>query len=177
MTRARRPLPPLDAAALDRLALRYVERFATTRARLAQYLTRKVRERGWEGPSADPAAIAEKLAGLGYINDRLFAESRARSMYGRGLGARRVGEALRHAGIDDDDRAAVAPIMADGAVAAALTFARRRRIGPYGVIPPDREQRQRQLGQFVRAGHAFALARQIVEMEPGADVTILHDPL
>lgn len=172
---ARRKPPPLDAAALDRLALRYVERFATTRLRLAQYLTRKIRERGWDGPPADPAALAEKLAALGYIDDRSFAEARARSMTGRGLGARRVGQALRHAGVDDDDRAAVAPIMVDGAVDAALAFARRRRIGPFGNSEADRAQRQRQLAQLVRAGHAFALARQIVEMAPGEDITVLSE--
>ena len=71
----RRPAPPLDAAALDRLALRYVERFATTRGKLADYLRRKVRERGWTGPDADPQAIAERMAGLGYIDDRQFAET------------------------------------------------------------------------------------------------------
>ena len=48
-SRERRQPPPLDAAALERLALRYVERFATTRGRLTDYLTRKIRERGWEG--------------------------------------------------------------------------------------------------------------------------------
>ncbi|HYZ48955.1 MAG TPA: RecX family transcriptional regulator, partial [Sphingomonas sp.] len=40
---------PLDAPALERFALRYVERYATTRARLADYLSRKLRERGWAG--------------------------------------------------------------------------------------------------------------------------------
>ena len=46
---------PLDAAALDRLALRYVERFATTRGKLADYLRRKMRERGL------PAGYTEAL--------------------------------------------------------------------------------------------------------------------
>ena len=58
----RRATTPLDAAALDRIALRYVERFATTRARLADYLRRKIRERGWDGEPVDPAAIAERFA-------------------------------------------------------------------------------------------------------------------
>jgi regulatory protein len=40
MPAPRRIPGPLDSAALDRLALRYVERFATTRAKLAAYLAR-----------------------------------------------------------------------------------------------------------------------------------------
>ena len=31
------------------LALRYVGKYATTRAKLAAYLARKLRERGWDG--------------------------------------------------------------------------------------------------------------------------------
>ena len=66
MTRERPALPrPLDAAALDQLALRYVERFATTRGKLADYLRRKVRERGWQGAPVDPASVAERMAALG----------------------------------------------------------------------------------------------------------------
>src|SRR5690606_32415754 len=85
MTRDRRPIPTLDSASLERLALRYVERFATTRGKLAAYLARKIRERGREGDPADPGAIAERFAELGYVNDRLFAEAKASSMTRRGL--------------------------------------------------------------------------------------------
>lgn len=86
----RQPLPALDAAALERLALRYVERFATTRGKLADYLRRKVRERGWAGEAAaDPAALAERLAALGYIDDRGYAEGKAAALARRGLGDRK----------------------------------------------------------------------------------------
>ena len=62
------------------MALRYVERFATTRGKLAAYLSRKIRERGWAGEPIDPAIVAERMATLGYVDDRLFAEARARSL-------------------------------------------------------------------------------------------------
>ena len=170
MTAPRRPPKPLDAAALDRLALRYVERFATTRAKLATYLTRKIRERGWEGAAADPAAIAERMAMLGYVDDRAFAEARARSVTRRGLGGRRVADALRAAGIDQADAEAAAPIIDAGALDAALAFARRRRIGPFGGCEPDRQVREKQLAAMIRGGHDFALARKIVATAPGEDV-------
>jgi regulatory protein len=101
----------LNAAHLERFALRYVERYATTRGRLAEYLRRKIRERGWADEAApDTAGLAQRMADLGYVNDRLFAESKASSMGRRGLGARRVSQALRHAGIEDEDADAVAPL-------------------------------------------------------------------
>ena len=164
--RARRPIPPLDQAALERLALRYVERFSTTRARLADYLRRKILERGWDGPAADPAAIAAHLAELGYVDDRAFGEARARAMGRRGLGKRRVDGALRQAGSEENDAEALAPAIVDQAVTAALTFARKKRIGPFALDPADRPLREKQLGAMVRAGHDFALARRIVAMAP-----------
>ena len=41
--------PPLDEAGLNELALAYVARYATSRAKLLAYLARKLRERGWGG--------------------------------------------------------------------------------------------------------------------------------
>ena len=117
MPAPRRPLPPLNSADLERYALRYVERYATTRAKLAAYLSRKLRERGWAGEkSPDPGALAERMAGLGYVDDRLYAESKAGAMARRGLGARRVREALRFAGVEEEDAAALAPALAAGLV-------------------------------------------------------------
>lgn len=168
----RRAPPPLDAAALDRLALRYVERFATTRHKLTQYLARKIRERGWEGPPADPVALADRLAALGYIDDRGFGEARAAAMARRGLGARRVAGALHAAGVTGEDAESLAPAIAARAADAALRFARRRRIGPFGDSPPDRALRERQVAAMLRAGHSIEITRQIMAIAPGDDDAI-----
>ena len=165
----RRPPPPLNDAALDRLALRYVERFATTRGKLVDYLRRKVRERGWEGADPDPVALAERFAALGYIDDRAWAEAKAAALGRRGLGARRVSGALMQARVEEEDRAAVAPAVADRAVEAALAFARRKRLGPWAREVADREGRQKQLAAMLRAGHGLDLSRRIVALPPGAE--------
>lgn len=170
MRSPRRPAPPLDPAKLERLALRYVERFATTRGRLAEYLRRKIRERGWEGASADPEGLAERLASLGYIDDRAFAEMRATAMTRRGLGARRVADALRHARVEADDMDAVTPEVEQQAPEAALAFARRKRFGPFAAETPDRERLAKQLAAMARAGHGFDLSRRILDLPPGANV-------
>jgi regulatory protein len=164
----------LDRAALERLALRYVERYATTRGRLTQYLTRKIRERGWaEEAGADPAALAGKLAGLGYIDDRAFAESRAAAMGRRGLGARRIAHALSYAGIEAEDAEAAAPLIEADITASALAFARRKRIGPFAREAPDSRGREKQVAAMVRAGHAPSLAWRIARMAPGDDPVLL----
>ena len=167
--------PPLDAASLDRLALRYVERFATTRGKLADYLRRKVRERGWSGQPADPVGLAERLAALGYVDDRAYAEAKAAAMGRRGLGERRVTGALRAARVDAADTAGLASAIAERAVESALTFARRRRIGPFADRVADRAVREKQVSAMARAGHPFALARRIVEAAPGVTIESSDD--
>lgn len=174
MPRPKPPLTPLNHADLERFALRYVERYATTRARLADYLRRKIRERGWGGGEPpDPEDLAQRMAERGYVNDRLYAESKAGAMARRGLGARRVGEALRHAGIDAIDAEAAAPLLAEAALSSAIAFARRKRIGPYGREVPDRAMQEKQVAAMVRAGHSLSLSRTIARMAPGDDVQSL----
>ncbi len=165
----RRTAPPLDKNSLERLALRYVERFATTRARLTDYLTRKIRERGWDGDRVDPTEIAGKMAELGYVDDRSYAEAKAAAMARRGLGARRVAEMLRQAGVAGDDAEAVAPAIEGRSVEAAITFARRRRIGPFADQAADRPTREKHIAAMLRGGHSLVLARWIAKMAPGDD--------
>ena len=174
----RKPRPPLDAERLERLALRYVERFATTRAKLKTYLLRKVRERGWQGAD-EPAieAIADRFTHLGYVDDASFAMAKSRSLSARGYGPRRVGETLRAAGVGEQDAEAARRLADQQAADSALRFARRRRLGPFAAELPDPKGRERALAALVRAGHSFALARAIVELEPGSatDVSDLAD--
>jgi regulatory protein len=166
----RKPRPPLNAAKLDELALHYVGRFATSRAKLITYLKRKLRERGWDGDSEpDLEGLSEKLVLLGYVDDRAFAMSKARSLTSRGYGERRVGQALAIAGIGEDDGTEARSLARSEAVEAALRFARRRGIGPYAEAAPDQPGRERALAAMVRAGHRFSLARAIVDLEPGSE--------
>lgn len=168
---SRRAPSPLDEARLDELALRYVGRFATTRAKLTTYLRRKIRERGWQGQrEADVAAIAERFAELGYIDDAAYAVAKSRALSGRGYGKRRLTAALRLAGVDQPDSEAALELAEAEAVSAAIRFAERRRIGPFAVSTPDPRGRQKALAAMVRAGHDFALAQALVGMAAGEAV-------
>lgn len=160
--------PPLTAGKLEELALNYVGRFATTRSKLLAYLNRKLRERGWEGecePSVED--LADRMVELGYVDDKAFAMSKARSLTGRGYGERRVRQALAIAGIGDEDGAEARTLAEEEAVEAALRFARRRSIGPFGPRRPTPIERERALASMVRAGHRFDLAKAIIDLNPG----------
>jgi regulatory protein len=161
----RKPPPPLDRETLDSLALRYVERFATSEAKLARYLDRKLRERGWGEAGAPPvAAIVERLAALRYVDDRGFGEARARGLERRGYGARRIAEDLRAAGLADGLRSEIAGEV--DARAAALAYARRRRLGPFGPPATDHRERQRQFAAMLRAGHDARTAAEVLGGSP-----------
>lgn len=164
----RRPPKPLDPGSLERLALRYVERFATTEGKLVEYLTRKLRERGWATEAApDPHGLAARMVSLGYIDDRVYAEAKAASLARRGLGARRVAQALQAARVGAEDHEAIAEQVAAAARDAALAFARRKRIGPYAAGEADRALREKQFAAMMRAGHGAALSRRIISSAPG----------
>lgn len=166
-----RSITPLDEAGLERLALRYVERYATTRAKLASYLRRKLRERGWHEASHPPVErIVERFADLRYVDDRQFAEMRAASLARRGYGRMRVGLALRHAGIEEADAAPVLEQAEARAIDAALAFARRRRIGPYAAADPDEAGRRRAFAAMVRAGHSIETVKVVLAMR-GEDLS------
>lgn len=158
----RKPLKPLDSAALNELALAYVARFATSAGKLSAYLLRKVRERGWQGEEApDVAAIVSRFVALGYIDDAGFARARGGSLLRRGYGERRVAQALDAAGIAAEDRGEAIGTARERRQA-ALVLARKRRFGPFSRVVPDPAMRERQVAAMLRAGHPLATARVLV---------------
>jgi regulatory protein len=168
---ARRAPPPLDQSKLQELALRYVGKYATTRAKLRAYLARKLRERGWDGErEPDLDVLANRFAELGYIDDASYALSKSRDLSARGYGKRRLAQKLHHAGVSEDDSQGAFDAAEAEAAEAALRFARRRRFGPFATVSPDRPEREKWIAVMVRAGHDFGLARAIANLAPGCTI-------
>ena len=157
---------------MRQLALHYVGKYATTQSKLAGYLTRKIRERGWDDErSADIAGLTEQFTSLGYVNDAQFAEARSRSFVRRGFGGRRLNEDLRASGIGDADAVIAKAHMEESIFNAAENFAKRKRIGPFAQEPAPLEKRNKQLNAFLRAGHSFDLAKRFVDAKPGDEIS------
>lgn len=167
--RERKPKKPLTAESLNWFALRYVERYATTREKLRQYLKGKLFERGWAGEGEAPIeALVERFSELGYVDDRTYGESKARSLERRGYGARRVDQALMAAGIESEMREAIRDEVDEAE--AAIAYARRKRIGPFATEKPGPELRQKQFAAMMRAGHAFELVKAVLDAESEDDL-------
>jgi regulatory protein len=112
-------------------------------------------------------ALLDDLVRLGLIDDRAFAEGRARRLVEQGRPSRRIVQELAAKGVDRDVALAalerVGEETPDLDLSAALAFARRRRLGPYAV-PGGRERTPEQaLAAFARAGFPYAVARQVLE--------------
>jgi regulatory protein len=164
---------PLDAERLRALALAYVGRYATSCARLAAYLNRKIGERGWIDEHTPPVdAIITQFQSLGYVDDEAFARTRGESLLRRGYGPNRMKISLRVSGIESEIIDRMVNVDADEALSAALVFARRKRIGPYAreAISPD--NRQKMIAALLRAGHSYDVSRKILSLSAN-DITSL----
>ncbi len=153
----------------------YVGRYATSRARLAIYLNRKLYERGWtENEQApDIEALVADFDRLGFVDDVAFAAARARTLTARGMGLRRVSQELSLKGISEADGADARDHAQDNRWQSADRFARRKRIGPYASEMAPPEIQQKQLQAFLRAGHDFAVAKAFVRAEPGDQIEMV----
>ena len=176
-TEARAP----DRARLRARALRYLERYGASQARLARVLGERARREaqaaGIEARAVedDVASVVAELTELGLVDDAAYAQGRARALLRRGRSPARVRRALAADGIDRDDvESALAPHGTgdDLARAAAVRYARRRGLGPFRDPARRAERRDRDLQALVRQGFPYPLARRIIdaeEIEPGDD--------
>ena len=169
----RRPPPKITASYLENAALHYLERFASSRANLRRVLMRKVdRSLGAHGGEAAEAtalvdAVMARLAGLGYLDDGAYAETKVRALHRRGGSLRTIRATLAAKGVEADIVAAALDTLAGNAPdpdrAAAVAFARRRRLGPFRAEDKRAEFRLKDLAALGRAGFGWAICRAVVD--------------
>lgn len=173
---ARKPTR-LTPAQLESIALDYLAQFAASRKRVQEMLQRRIRKSAaahGDDPAPMLAAVAGVIAALErkhLLDDAAFAGMKAASLTRRGTSRRMVGAKLAQLGVDPAGRsealAGLEEEFGDTDEAAALNYARRRRLGRFRTRHIVGEQRiaqqRRDLAAMLRAGFAFALARRILE--------------
>lgn len=172
---------------LDQIALDYLARFATSRKRVEDMLTRRIRRSShFHGDDPAPllAAVPDVLAKLErhrFLDDAAFAGMKAASLTRRGTSKRQIGAKLAQFGIAAETRGQALEALTEefGNVdeAAAIAYAKRRRLGRYRARHIAGEQRQEQakrdLAAMARAGFGFELAKRV--LGSGADIEIDGD--
>jgi len=168
MARKPRKLKPAD---LKDAALHYLGRYAASSARVRQVLVRRI-QRSAKVHAFEPEPLLAELdrviatlTGVGLLNDAAFAEAKARSLNRRGGSKRQIAAKLAGAGVARETATeALSQLnaeMPDAESAAALAFAKRRRLGVFRT-PQDQtpERRRKDLMAMARAGFAFDLAKR-----------------
>ena len=182
---------PVDRALLERWALAYLERYASSAENLRRVLQRRVWRRARGDGAADGAGDGEavRAAGAlidalvaryrvtGLIDDAAYAAGRARSGLARGRSPRRIAAGLAAKGVGPEDTAAaVAALGEDGAdleLTAACAYARRRRLGPFRPGPGAAADRRRELAAFAGAGFGRRAAEAVLACADEAAVAAL----
>jgi regulatory protein len=172
---------PITAKYLQNAAAFYLERYPTTAEGLRRVLNRRVRKAEMlEAPVIDNVkqvieAIVTKFVDAGAIDDKAFAQTKARSLHRRGTSGKLTRQKLRMAGVDSDtlDKAMAGldeelhtdPRQREWKAAVAL--ARRRKLGPFRQ-KERKERRARDLAAMARGGFDYQLARKVIDA-PTAD--------
>ena len=165
---------PLDRAKLEQLALSYLNRFDVSSRKLEQHLRARVRKLG--APPDVSTWIAELIAryqGSGLLNDTRFAEQLAAQLAARGKSSRAIAQKLAARGVTSQLSGDVLTSRKreepDGELQAAITYARKRRLGPFRALA-DREQfRRKDLATLARQGFSFDIARKALGEGAGSE--------
>ena len=171
-------------------AVNYLGRYASSRHKLGQILQRFARRKLTDYDADDIATAIEQTVNqcsqLGYLDDRQFAVTVARSQRRLGRSQALIRQRLRQHALDDDIIAqALAEAdenSANGDLQAAIRFAQRRRLGPfarrhraYQQCRDAQQWKQRDLGAMARAGFSIATSRQILDHDdPETIDDLLH---
>ncbi|MDA0220178.1 MAG: RecX family transcriptional regulator [Proteobacteria bacterium] len=162
---------------LERAALHHLERYATSSENLRRVLTRKVWKAARlaeEGSAVDEEAAAawieavvEKLQRAGALDDRAYAEGRVVSLRRQGESARGIAMKLGAKGVPRETVEAALELdePENDDAAAAVAYARRRRLGPWRR-PDEREERHdRDMAALARKGYRLELCRRVIEAQ------------
>lgn len=160
---------------LEKSALFYLERYATSVENLRRNLLRKVR-RSAEAHGGDPEAGAAAVEALlarfqrsGLLDDEVYAQGRCQALLRQGMSLRGIRTRLRAKGVPSEivDGALDALTEERGSpdLEAAVAYARKRRIGPYRGAGARAENRERDLAALGRRGFSYATAAAVVDAE------------
>ncbi len=167
--RAKRP-PNVTRVGLEGAALRYLERFDCSVARLKKVLTERILKAaraGVEEAASAPAIVAqilERYQESGLLNDARFAKSFAERQRERGSSRRVIEQKLRARGIEAATVEQLLPRHESAAseLEAAQAFARRRRLGPHRKPETREAYRRKDLMAMARAGFDYDTASRVI---------------
>ena len=160
---------------LENAALYYLQRFSSSSENLRRVMMRRV-YRSAKHHDTDPEEGAEILDALikrynevGLLNDAQFAKARAGGLNRRGSSARAIRAKLAEKGVAkeviDETLERLKDEDQDPELSAAVTLARKRRLGPFRVTDDRLEFKEKDMAILARAGFNYSVAQKIIAAE------------
>ena len=160
---------------LENAALYYLQRFSSSSENLRRVMMRRV-YRSAKHHDTDPEEGAEILDALikrynevGRLDDAQFAKARAGGLNRRGSSARAIRAKLAEKGVAkeviDETLERLKDEDQDPELSAAVTLARKRRLGPFRVTDDRLEFKEKDMAILARAGFNYSVAQKIIAAE------------
>ncbi len=166
---------------LHNSGLYYLERFAASKAHFITVMSRKARkscmhhkDQNYNECVTMVKQLADKFENLGLLNDAVYTNAQITSLRRKGLSRNAILQKMQTKGISRDKTVAVLATLDeeqhettdDAERKAALTLARKRKIGPFFINDRKEEDPRKSMGIFARAGFSYDIAKSILEMSP-----------
>lgn len=169
-------VPSVSSEILERAALDYLGRFASSAKNLRRVLLRKLLRAGIERHDArhqEALAWIDEIVGRfgrsGILDDGQYAASQAASLSRRGVARQRIASRLTVKGVGREQiDIALSALDAEHPnvdLAAATALARRRRLGPFRAERERAERRDKDLAALAHAGFDYDTARRVIDAD------------
>ena len=159
---------------LKDLAYSYLEKYSPSKQQLKVYLLKKylTKIKGSKSKKEVTSIIDEIISNLEknkFLNDEMYADSKARMFLKRGYSLNKINQSLRNKGIQDEyvkksiDKIKENEIEPD--FVSALKLCKRRRIGP---LRPESNRElfyKKDMGILARGGFSFDLSKRVLDLD------------
>ena len=159
---------------LKDLAYSYLEKYSPSKQQLKVYLLKKylTKIKGTKSKKEVTSIIDEIISNLEknkFLNDEMYADSKARMFLRRGYSLNKINQSLRNKGIQDEyikksiDKIKENEIEPD--FVSALKLCKRRRIGP---LRPESNRElfyKKDMGILARGGFSFDLSKRVLDLD------------
>lgn len=180
MKKLHRPVKVPTKQRLTNAAVFYLSRYAASENSLRQVLDRKIKKAALRDEAfaanyelhkelrSTIETIIEGYRKSGALNDKAFAETKAHSLRRAGKSRSAIRQRLSFKGVSRDiiDQALMhtdeGMESEEAEFAAALAFAKRRKLGPFGAHQTDKDRQRKDVAVLARAGFSLDIVRKIV---------------
>lgn len=181
-TGGKKPPPKITETYLRNAGLHYLQRYAASTASFRRVMMRKIDRSCRYHTDQDRDACVVLLDRLihgfqeyGYLNDDQFTQIKVRNLRERGISRRMIVAKLRATGLDETSILTALEqhdqqnndMSIDPECAAAMRFARKKRIGPFAGGRPHAPEKS--MASMARAGFSYDAIRFVMDAEIPSD--------